>query len=117
MLHGSNEINRLANDLTAAPLKAQRRATTALGKAVKDIEATAKTLAPVDTGFLRSSISSDVSVQGTTIRGEVGPTANYGAYVEGGTRRQRAQPYLRPATDMIVPRYEDAVAQITEDLL
>ena len=117
MLPGSNEVNQLAHDLAAAPLKAQRRATTALGKAVKDIEATAKTLAPVDTGFLRPSISSDVTVQGTTIRGEVGPTANYGAYVEGGTRRQRAQPYLRPATDMIVPRYEDAVAKITEDLL
>ena len=116
MLHGSNEVNRLANDLAAAPLKAQRAAT-ALGKTVKDIEAAAKTLAPVDTGFLRSSISSDVTVQGSTIRGEVGPTANYGAYVESGTRRQRAQPYLRPATDMMVPAYEQALGEITEDLL
>ena len=55
----------------------------------------AKKACPVDTGRLRSSIShaSDVGA------GEVyiGTNVEYAAYVEFGTRRQKAQPYLRAA--------------------
>jgi HK97 gp10 family phage protein len=30
---------------------------------------------------------------------EVGPTAEYGAFVEYGTSRMRAQPYMTPASE------------------
>lgn len=51
--------------------------------------------APVDTGYLRRSISMTLSEAGLT--GIVGPTANYAPYVEYGTRFMSAQPYVRPA--------------------
>ncbi len=51
----------------------------------------AKRRCPVDTGRLRRSISSVVSKNKLT----VGSRVHYAAYVEGGTPKMAAQPYLR----------------------
>lgn len=114
---GAAEMARLSADLTRASVTASARAGTAMGKALNDIQTGAQNRAPVDTGTLRNSISTELQRGGGTLRGEVGPTANYGAYVENGTSRMRAQPYLRPATDAVLPGYEAALGQITEDIL
>lgn len=53
----------------------------------------AKSLCPVDTGRLRSSITYEV--EDLTVR--IGSDVEYAIYVEMGTRSQRARPYLRPA--------------------
>lgn len=57
------------------------------------IEREAKKNSPVDTGQLRRSIVSDCD--GTT--GEVSVGVEYGGYVEHGTRKMAAQPFLNPA--------------------
>lgn len=66
----------------------------------------AQRLVPKRTWRLHDTLTSDVEVEGATVRGIVGvggPTdaepdgADYWDYVEGGTSRQRAQPYMRPA--------------------
>lgn len=61
----------------------------------------AKTLCPVDTGRLRASIG--VSQQFTPAGAvtTVGSNVEYSLYVELGTRRMRARPYLRPALQAI----------------
>lgn len=46
-------------------------------------------------GNLKQSIRLEIKDNGMTA--EVEPTAEYAAYVELGTRRMRAQPYLKPA--------------------
>ena len=74
------------------------------------VAATAKSLCPVDEGLLRNSImwktpkQSGLPAEGKAFSAEpgkgdgiVGSATEYAAYVEFGTRRQRAQPYLRPA--------------------
>jgi HK97 gp10 family phage protein len=61
------------------------------------IERRAKQLCPVDTGRLRSSISTAIIVDGRSISGIVGTNVEYAPYVEFGTSRMEAQPYLRPA--------------------
>lgn len=58
-------------------------------------EMDAKTTAPVDTGKLRQSIYFETLDGGFTVR--VTANTSYAAYVEYGTSRQRAQPYLIPA--------------------
>lgn len=58
---------------------------------------TAKRLAPVDTGRLRSSIAEELSGTESLIIERVGSDVNYAAFVELGTSRSRAKPYLRPA--------------------
>lgn len=60
----------------------------------------AKTLVPVRTGFLRDSIHSiDPQETGKTVVGNVTADAHYAFFVEFGTVKMAAQPYLRPALD------------------
>ncbi|HEV8639450.1 MAG TPA: HK97-gp10 family putative phage morphogenesis protein [Chloroflexota bacterium] len=60
------------------------------------IEADAKRRVPVRTGALRRSIH---TVMTTPLSATVGPSAEYGAYVEFGTRSMPARPYLIPAAE------------------
>ena len=55
----------------------------------------AKTRTPVNTGRLRNSIEYRVTEDDAII----GTNVEYAPYVEYGTSRMRAQPYLRPALD------------------
>lgn len=66
------------------------------------IESDAKQLAPVDTGRLRASIHADIAPNGLSATVSDGTT--YGIFVEFGTRRQRPQPFLRPAYEKNRPR-------------
>lgn len=52
-------------------------------------------LCPVDTGNLRASITHEVDA--TEKVAYIGTNVEYAPYVELGTSRQKAQPYLRPA--------------------
>ena len=51
-----NELNRLAVDLGRASITAPLKASAAIRKTAFDIEATAKTFVPVDTGATKNSI-------------------------------------------------------------
>jgi HK97 gp10 family phage protein len=79
------------------------------------VAAQAKALTPVDSGILRNSIMWKVPgknggrTEGNVLQvepkkdsGIVGSATEYAAYVEFGTRRQAAQPYLRPAVQIEV---------------
>lgn len=52
-------------------------------------------LAPVDTGNMKRSITSDFTDGG--LSGTTGPHTDYAGYVEYGTRFQEEQPFVRPA--------------------
>lgn len=85
----------------------------AIVKTAHDIEADAKALCPVDTGYLRSSISTDIG----GMEAEIGPTAAYGAFQEFGTSRMAPHPYMMPAADRRTPEMEDAIASLIAELL
>ena len=78
----------------------------AIAGAAHQIEAGAKTRAPVDTGNLRNSISAD---QIDALSWAVTVGALYGAYVEFGTRHQAPRPFLIPAVDAVRPQFEQAI--------
>jgi len=59
------------------------------------VEGDAKNLAPVDTGNLRNSITHEV--EGKEAR--VGTNVEYAPFVELGTVKMAAQPYLNPALE------------------
>ncbi len=61
------------------------------------VQAAAKRNAPVDTGRLRASIVSALGEDGRGLFVDIGTDVTYAPYVELGTSRQAAQPYLRPA--------------------
>lgn len=75
------------------------------------IEGDAKQLAPVDTGNLRGSIKmvDAVPMDG---KAEVVVGAEYGLYVERGTRYSRAQPFLGPAVQRHRAAFEAALAAL-----
>ena len=71
----------------------------AIGAALEEIGLLAENYAakkcPVDTGNLRGSITHEVDTAGNAVY--IGTNVEYAPYVEFGTRRMHAQPYLRPA--------------------
>lgn len=64
-------------------------------------EGYAKRLCPVDTGNLRNSIT-HVYDEDTAY---IGTNVEYAPYVEYGTSRTRAQPFLRPAAENHASEY------------
>ena len=77
------------------------RALTAMGM---QAEGYAKMLAPVDTGRLRNSISHEVVESEDAVY--IGTNVEYAPYVELGTRRMKAQPFLKPAVEDHMAEYE-----------
>ena len=112
-----SELRDLAADLSKAGPEAAERAKVVVRKTALDVEASAKVYAPVDTGFLRTSIGNTVTIGGDVIEAEVGPTAEYGLYVELGTSRMAPQPYLAPAFDRVEPGFVAAMEQIGGEIL
>ena len=73
-------------------------------------EGYAKFKCPVDTGRLRNSITHAIS--GNTVN--IGSNVEYAAYVELGTSRQRAQPYLTPAVQNHEAQYYTLIRRTME---
>jgi len=61
------------------------------------IVSAAQRTVPVDTHNLQESIEFSSGIEGDVVRMIVGTDVEYGLYVEEGTSRMAAQPWLRPA--------------------
>ena len=87
------------------------------------VAAQAKALCPVMTGNLRGSIGYIVGdrrtarLNGVPEEGEgwVGTAVEYAGYVEFGTKHQKAQPYLRPAGEIVGRRVSAEVVKAYQD--
>lgn len=88
-------------------------------KTAFDIEGTSKSLAAVDTGTNRNSISTDIT--GDALFGdlvaEIGPTTDYGLWQEIGTSTQTGQPYMAPAYDRHIGPCLEALARMGGQVL
>lgn len=105
------------------------------------VEREAKQHAPVDTGFLRNSIYTRTETDsgyaksataagrhgggaGQTLFAEVAQPAprtayvavgaEYGMYVEFGTSRMPAKPYMLPAVEAVRPQFTEAMRRLVE---
>ncbi len=76
----------------------RQQASAAIRKAAYDIEAYAKAVVPVDTGNLKNSIQTTMEGDLTAI---VGTHVEYAPYVEYGTYKMAARPYLGPAAEAV----------------
>ena len=109
-----SEFARLAADLDRHAEALRDRASAVVRKTVFDTMADAQTLAPVDTGNLKGSITTEV--RPGDLVGVVEATADYAAFVEFGTSRMRPQPFMRPAQDRNTEPFMQALAQLIEDV-
>lgn len=72
-------------------------------------ETYAKRDCPVDTGRLRNSITHEVRMDENATY--IGSNVEYAAFVEMGTKRMKARPYLRPAATNHTEEYKSLVKQ------
>lgn len=77
------------------------------------IEGTAKVLAPVDTGRLRSSIV--IKPIGFNLVKEIVARTNYAVHQEFGTKNQSGKPFMRPAFSQEEPNYVKKIAKILKN--
>jgi HK97 gp10 family phage protein len=70
----------------------------------------AQAIVPVRSGYLRSTIYAEIA----DWIANIGAEATYAAFVEFGTRRMMARPYLQPALEMYLPQLEQIVADAIE---
>lgn len=89
----------------------------AIDRALEEIglaaEGYAKRACPVDTGNLRNSITH--AVEGSEDAVYVGTNVEYAPYVEMGTRRTAAQPFLRPAATEHGSTYREILKRNLEE--
>lgn len=97
-----NRLNDLRSELHAEASRVVR-------KTARDIEAGAKSIVPVDTGNLKNSIQ--VTEQ-DDLNATIGTHVEYAAYVEYGTHRMAAQPYLTPAAERARPSFNEAMERL-----
>ena len=83
------------------PVKAQQAVRAELNRAALRVEKSAKEFAPWDTGTLINNIYS--TQLGSLLFGVISPM-NYSIYVELGTRKMAAQPFMYPAVQLEAPR-------------
>ena len=72
-------------------------------------ESYAKRDCPVDTGRLRNSITNAVEVGERSVY--IGSNVEYAAFVELGTSRMKARPYLKPAATEHTAEYKSLAEQ------
>jgi HK97 gp10 family phage protein len=90
------------------------RASAVVRRASFDVEGQAKGRAPVDTGALKNSIGTEFENGGLT--GIVAPHVEYAAFVEYGTKRMSAQPYMTPAAESVAPAFIAAMKQMLQEI-
>ena len=110
----TGQLAALRADLGKAGVETTRKAGQVVRKSASDVEAQAKARAAVDTGNMRNSI-------GTTMHGplsaEIGPTASHSVFVEFGTYKMAAQPFMGPAADRVEPSFIAAMEQLGGTIL
>ena len=105
-----SELARYAAELRTNADTLEQRANLAVRKTGLDVEADAKSFAPVDTGNLMNSITTRFS----PLRAEVVATADYAVFVELGTTRMAEQPFMRPAAARRAPGFIKAIEQLAD---
>lgn len=115
-ISGIDNVRDLEGQLERAVRRVGADGAKVVRRSAAAVERLAKQGAPVDTGHLRESISTEYTGSGraTTFSAEIGPTAAYGAYVEFGTSRHGPQPYMFPAGDRVEPEFTAAFEKLAD---
>ena len=108
MAADASELRNLAKIAGRRSRDIPQRADRALRKSALDMVGDAKIVAPKDTGYMASTI--DMASRGL-LKVELGPTANYSFWVEHGTSRMAAQPFMHPSVDRRLPGLVKALSR------
>lgn len=101
-------LGKLDAALARKAKELQAAAKEAVGQEVENIADDARRTAPRKTGELRSSIRSDHG----GLKGTVKATARYATFVEHGTYKDPAQPFMHPAAERARRRFPQVARDI-----
>lgn len=104
-------VDRLVRNVANKSKQAKVATEAELKRSSIRIERKAKVLAPVDTGMLKNTIFQ--SKHGNLTYKVTAPQ-HYALYVEKGTRKMMAQPFLKPAIDAERPKLISNLRKIYE---
>jgi HK97 gp10 family phage protein len=96
------KITDNSEEIKSEMAKAVDLALTAIGMKAEEY---AKLLCPVDTGRLRNSITYDIEESDVYI----GTNVEYAPYVELGTSKMTAKPFLKPAAEDHAETYKEII--------
>jgi HK97 gp10 family phage protein len=88
-------MSKLRRALLTVTQEGRKTASREVMRSALKVQAGAKARCPVDTGRLRGSIAVEIEEGG--LGASVGTNVHYAPFVEFGTSRMRARPYLFPA--------------------
>jgi len=116
-VEGADEIVRTLKLMEDAAGSVLMKGAKAGGKIALDH---AKANCPVDTGALRDSLSlSDAGStnEKATVKVDYDKSIRYGTFVELGTRRNKANPFLRNAVDQNIDKINEEVSKTISDAI
>lgn len=113
----SSEVRKLAADLELGRQRVGREASQVVRKAAERVKSSAQAKAPKLTGKLAGSIGVDLYGDGRSsgLTAVIGPTASYGLFVENGTSKMAAEPYMGPAFVEESPAMADELARVAAE--
>lgn len=89
---------------------ANAKANAVLHKGALDLLAMSRQRVPVKTGHLKNNSFAEAG----DLEARVVFAADYAYFVEGGTRKMSAQPYLRPSFDVVAPQVLKALRVVMQ---
>lgn len=104
-------------DVSSLVERIRGAATAAVAQTSEHVLQQAQVIVPIDTGALYASGKTSLEQLPEGPAEEVAFEKEYAAYVEFGTSRQRAQPYLRPALDAAHSLFVDTVKKEVGDVV
>lgn len=91
-------LNSLMEQIGATAAETIEAASSAMKVTTGQVQATAKQVAPKRTGYMANNISVEpVKKTATSVTGTVNAKADYSSFVEFGTYKMAAEPFMRPA--------------------
>lgn len=111
----SSDIRALSQSLGDGATRLESQARALVRGMTIELASRISGAAPVDTGFLRSSV--DYTMSNDRLTGIVGPTAHYAIYLENGTRFMSERPFVNPSADQTEERFYAGMEQIAARIL
>lgn len=91
-------LSSLMEQIGATAAETIEAASSAMKTTTGQVQATAKQVAPKRTGYMANNISIEpVKKTATSVTGTVNAKADYSSFVEFGTYKMAAEPFMRPA--------------------
>lgn len=115
----ASEVRELSASLSRGAERVGRNVSQAVKASAERVKKAGQGAAPKLTGALAESIGVDMYGDGRSVglTAVIGPTIRYGLFVENGTSKMAAQPFMAPALEAEATAFQSALADALGEVL